>query len=845
VSVSFGSRRASLGASLLALTLWALPVAAQDAPSPRDSVAITAGAQYRAGGLHRFLFGAGYRDLWTTPMRVEVLDLRTFAGGLRPLKVGGGFQTRSLRLVTPDGVEYVFRSVAKADEMVDTRFRGTVVDAILADQISASHPASALVAARLLDAAGVLHATPVLVVMPDDSLLGAFRKEFAGRLGMFEESPGMPRLHAGFAGAVAIIDSDSLRALLNRDPEERIDAPALVAARLMDMLFGDWDRHQGQWKWARRQASPRTAWLPIPRDRDKAFISHGGIVLKLAGLALPNVIAFRSSYSSVQSLTKNSLEFDRRLLGGLEKPTWDSVAADLVRRITDSVIDDAVRALPPEYMPSAPRLALTLKARRDSLPRAADRLYALIAAVADIHATDTPDRATITRVDDRFVEVRLESGSGTPYFLRRFDGRETGEIRIYLHGGGDTAIITGSVERSIPVRIVGGNGANLLIDSSRVDRSQDRARLYDVGTVDDVRYGPDTLFNREPSVREGGQLVPQGRDRGGQFGPTAGFAHNRDLGLVPRFGVATTRYGFGRRPYSSRVGLEAEYATNVGGFRIGATADQRLEGSPVHFVASAAMSELEVISFHGLGNATPDSATSYFEVRQRQWQLHPALALALGPRTDLSLGPVVQYSVTDSTPNRFIATVRPYGFGRFGQAGLRLSLHHDARDDTGNPHRGLLVDLTGSLFPAIWDVRSAFGDISGGAAAYFTFPIPAHPTLFLGAGAKRVFGTYPFHEAAFLGGQETLRSLDAERYAGDASVYGTAELRVLLARFAFVLPMNVGIFGVLDAGRVYVDGASPGGWHTARGIGFWIGILDLDPATVIRVCWRPAEGGRC
>jgi hypothetical protein len=34
--------------------------------------------------------------------QVEVLDLRTFAGGLRPLKLGGGLQTKSLRLVNPE-----------------------------------------------------------------------------------------------------------------------------------------------------------------------------------------------------------------------------------------------------------------------------------------------------------------------------------------------------------------------------------------------------------------------------------------------------------------------------------------------------------------------------------------------------------------------------------------------------------------------------------------------------------------------------------------------------------------------------------------------------------------------
>jgi len=40
--------------------------------------------RYDAGGLHRWLLGSEYRDLWTTPLAVEVLDLATF-GGAAPM----------------------------------------------------------------------------------------------------------------------------------------------------------------------------------------------------------------------------------------------------------------------------------------------------------------------------------------------------------------------------------------------------------------------------------------------------------------------------------------------------------------------------------------------------------------------------------------------------------------------------------------------------------------------------------------------------------------------------------------------------------------------------------------
>ena len=56
-------------------------------------------------------------------------------------------------------------------------------------------------------------------------------------------------------------------------------------------------------------------------------------------------------------------------------------------------------------------------------------------------------------------------------------------------------------------------------------------------------------------------------------------------------------------------------------------------------------------------------------------------------------------------------------------------------------------------------------------------------------------------------------------------MFGSAELRVPLFRFPFIVPTDVGALGFTDAGRVYVDGESPGGWHTAAGGGFWVGAV--------------------
>src|SRR5256714_15655834 len=91
-----------------------------------DSVVVIAGEIYRAGSLHRKLLGNNYREEWTTPITVPVLDLRTLHGGLHPTKEGGGVQAPSLRLVAPDSSEWVFRLVRKLHTALGPAFNHTI-----------------------------------------------------------------------------------------------------------------------------------------------------------------------------------------------------------------------------------------------------------------------------------------------------------------------------------------------------------------------------------------------------------------------------------------------------------------------------------------------------------------------------------------------------------------------------------------------------------------------------------------------------------------------------------------------------------------------------------------------
>jgi len=826
---------------LLAAGALAAPVVlgaqtAQPAPPRvvnRDSVTIAAGKRYEASGFSRFFLGNTYRDLWTTPIRVPVLDLERYAGGLKPLKEGGGNQTKNLRLGARDGTEYVFRPVDKANATPPERLRGTAVAKIFRDQVSGLFPAAGIIAAPIADAAGVLHATPAFTVMPNDSSLGKFREDFIDRLGTIEDFPNKPDEGPGFGGGSDIIDTSDLLPLLDSVPTQRVDARSFLTARLTDFVLDDTDRHHGNWKWARFGSGKAARWVAIPRDRDHAFNHYDGRLARLASHWVPFLSEFEGKYQSIRVLSDNSRQLDRRFLSDLEKPVWDSIATALTRRITDAVIDSAVGLLPHEYQSVAPSFAAKLKQRRDGLPAIADEFYKVLADAVEVHATDAADKATVTYETGGLVDVELQA-AGARYYHRRFDPRETSEVQVYLHDGDDSALVRGDVASKIRVRVIGGNGTNELVDSSRVGRRAS-PRFYDRGHVTGMYYGPDssrdTLFSRRPWVKnDTGTLAPPSPNIGTRFTPSVGFGAG-GLGLVPRVSAQWVRNGFRREPYATLINLDAEYATGSNRFRVTLFHDSRLESSPVHFTTTARVSGFEITNFYGFGNDTkPESdvgSDDFFHAEQRQWQLRPAVALSLGNReSDVTLGPVIQYSTTGGPPDRLLAQEQPYGSGNFGQVGARLGLRYDTRDMVRGATRGFMVDMSSSAFPAVWDVTSAFSQLSGSAETFLELPLPHRPVLALRGGGRKVWGDAPFHEAAFLGGGDTLTGVKPQRYAGDASIYGNSELRVPVVSLRRVIPIDLGILAFADAGRVYVDGDSPGGWHGVTGGGVWLGIID-------------------
>jgi outer membrane protein assembly factor BamA len=315
------------------------------------------------------------------------------------------------------------------------------------------------------------------------------------------------------------------------------------------------------------------------------------------------------------------------------------------------------------------------------------------------------------------------------------------------------------------------------------------------------------------------------RDWGHHVGIVPWLAVRPEVGTVLGAGPEFHAYGFRRVPYETRMALRVATTTKAGELNADLAGDFRFERPDRRVSFRAIALNADVIRYFGLGNETPRAEESAFNnVLQKQYAFEPIVELGTGNALRYRIGGVVRWSKTQTDHPTLLAQDSAYGSGSFSEAGLVSGLEYDSRDDSELPTRGLRLELTGQVFPSALDVRSAFGSVGLVGATYLSSKTIAFaPVLALRAGGMRVWGSYPFFEAANIGSATSIRGLPIRRYAGDASLYASTELRLNLAGKRG----NWGILGLADVGRVFLEGETSNRWHSGFGGGIWFELAEL------------------
>ena len=118
-------------------------------------------------------------------------------------------------------------------------------------------------------------------------------------------------------------DKRSTAKVFNKLVEEhdhRADQFAVLRARLLDIMIGDFDRHFDQWKWITTDTGKGKLYFPIPRDRVQAFFYSDGKLLQASSRnLLPFLQGFRNNIPDVNWLGYPARDFDRVFLTDLDE----------------------------------------------------------------------------------------------------------------------------------------------------------------------------------------------------------------------------------------------------------------------------------------------------------------------------------------------------------------------------------------------------------------------------------------------------------------------------------------------------------------------------------------------
>ena len=98
------------------------------------------------------------------------------------------------------------------------------------------------------------------VIAPDRNL-GIYERYFVNTVCLIEEREPLGKSD----------NTGKMLANLEKDNDNAVKGKEFLRARMLDMLLGDWDRHEDQWRWYDEDPGKNKKYLAVPRDRDQVF----------------------------------------------------------------------------------------------------------------------------------------------------------------------------------------------------------------------------------------------------------------------------------------------------------------------------------------------------------------------------------------------------------------------------------------------------------------------------------------------------------------------------------------------------------------------------------------------
>ncbi len=799
------------------------------------------------------LYGARYRQAYTTTITAPVVPLDTYKNGLKVMQQVGGDHSRVLLLADEHNTKYTLRALRKNptaylnNKTLKEEYElGALDDTYTADFIddmgTGAHPYISLAVGSLARDLDVVHTFPSLIYVPRDGALGSYANNFGDALYYIEKQIPSEILKNGNPSEKdTIVTTKQVLAALRADASNKIDETAYIRARIFDMLIGDWNRGASQWDWLGVRANGSTMYTPISKNSDQAFSKMGdGPLMRLTTFFSKrhrHLENYDGELLDPKWLNRSAFALDKTLISNLDLAFWDAEAEKMMQGLTEDVIEKAFARIPQELEARiSEEITINLKERRDNLPQLVASYVALLSKLVVVKGTDKDDRFTISRMPDghTIITGHQINGSETPFYKQTIYKESTNRVWLYGLEGNDSFQVVGTEIKHIPISIFGGQN-----DDSYDIKNKENIHLYDfpsqgapaenlkVKLIDEPEAG---IYNYKRVHRYANKLRPL-------------LGVNIDDGL--RVGVENTftDYGFQHLPFAQQHTLGASFYFATSGFDLQYSGQWthvigKLDpGLDIHFT-----SPNYTLNFFGFGNESinpnkedPENfRLNYNRVRIQKFRIAPSIAYR--DPSGYSLKTSIGYASIniDETNNRFIET------------------YYNGLDSV--PENKFVELVAAANFSDTVQDYIPFFDVDATLIAGNSFNLTEtsnavfiNPQLKLGLPFdknERVklvnsLATYinfnnniEFYQGASLGAESGLRGYRNQRFTGINSFVQSSDLQFKLNRLQTkLIPIDLGIYAGFDHGRVWGVNDVSKDWKTAVGGGLFFdttGVLVGD-----------------
>lgn len=807
--------------------------------------------------LYEFLWGKHYRKYYSKKINVKNVELDTLFGGVKPDRAGGGHQTKSLRLETKSGNEYVIRalkksgvrflqSVAFKNQYVVNDFDGSYADKFLLDFYTTSHPYTPLVISGMADKLGIRHTTPELFYIPKQKTLKNFNETFGDELYYLEDRPMETEENPN-----KVIGTDEVILNLAKDEKYKMDEKAWIRARLFDMLIGDWDRHHDQWKFESRKENGNVIYSPNPKDRDQAFAKYDGLITSyLMGFPeLKHMQTFDEKIKNIKWFNREPYPLDLAFTKNSDQKTWLEEARFIQDNLDENTIRKAFENLPKEVQDKTSEdLIRKLLIRKNDLQIYAKDYYKFLNKRVLLLGTNKKDKFLITRLPNGETEVKIYRTKKVGEEListQLYSEKRTKEIWIYGLSDDDVFVTQGNERNNIRVRLFGG----LDNDDYQIENGN-RIHIYDYATKkNNLQQSGSAIvtLTDDYDVNQYNYKRPKYSVYSNTL--TAGF--NPDDDVMIGFRQSFTVNNFIQNPFSHKHILNTNYFTGTKGYEVAYQGIfPRLTGHWFYGLDARITSSHYIRNFYGIGNETDNPGDKFGErfnnVRAKELGISPSINWG---KNAVMFSANLNYETLkiDRTENRYVSipgivNADVFDTKQFG--GGEVKFVYENYDNKASPKLGMKFDITTGWKINLEDGKRQLPYLETGIG--FMHYVTSDKKLVFSSYAKAKWllsNNYEFYQMSTLGGNKNLRGFRFNRFYGKNSFYNSSDLRYDIGKFKnSFLPVGYGVFGGFDIGRVWNPGEISDKWHSAYGGGVWLNMMDL--VSINASYFQSVDGGR-